>query len=204
MDAPICQRLLASAADTLAQHFEYSPAREAALLKFEEIRKRLSSETFIDVNDIRALEGRCAALYFEVWYSLEMKWIGTGRKPIPDDWRHFTSRSTVANVMTAQNKSASHPVNAMLNYGYAVRLAKVQLQAITDGYDPTIGILHHARPGKPAFALDLIEPERPRVDAAILALIQSRAFSGADFILRSDGVCRLSPQLARAIASLSA
>jgi CRISP-associated protein Cas1 len=55
---------------------------------------------------------------------------------------------------------------------------------------------------KPAFALDLIEPERPRVDAALLAFIQSRSFSGSDFVLRPDGVCCLSPQLARSVASL--
>jgi CRISPR-associated protein Cas1 len=48
----------------------------------------------------------------------------------------------------------------------------------------------------------LIEPERPKVDAAVLAFAQSRRFSGADFILRKDGACRLSPQLARALASI--
>jgi CRISPR/Cas system-associated endonuclease Cas1 len=92
----------------------------------------------------------------------------------------------------------------MLNYAYAVKLAQMQLQAIADGYDPTIGVMHHGRRGKPAFALDLIEPERPKVDALLLAFIQSRSFSGADFAIRPDGVCRLSPQLARAIATLVA
>lgn len=89
----------------------------------------------------------------------------------------------------------------MLNYGYAVKLAQLQLKVIADGYDPTIGVMHHARRGKPAFALDLIEPERPCVDSAILSLIQSHGLHAADFVLRADGVCRLSPQLARAVAS---
>jgi CRISP-associated protein Cas1 len=90
----------------------------------------------------------------------------------------------------------------MLNYAYAVKLAQMQIQAIADGYDPTIGIMHHGRRGKPAFIFDLIEPERPKVDAAVLTFVQSRPFAADDFILRSDGGCRLSPQLARVVAGL--
>jgi CRISPR/Cas system-associated endonuclease Cas1 len=101
-----------------------------------------------------------------------------------------------------ENRNASHPVNAMLNYAYAVKLAHMQIQAIADGYDPTIGIMHHGRRGKPAFIFDLIETERPKLDAAVLTFIQGRSFSAADFILRPDGVCRLSPQLARMVAGL--
>lgn len=43
-----------------------------------------------------------------------------------------------------------------------------------------------------------------KVDAAILAFIANRSFSAADFILRKDGVCRLSPQLARVVAMFAA
>jgi hypothetical protein len=50
----------------------------------------------------------------------------------------------------------------------------------------------------------LIEPERPRVDAAVLELIQGRTFAADDFVIRKDGVCRLSPQLARMVAGLIA
>ena len=104
--------------------------------------------------------------------------------------------------MKPQNRFASHPVNAMLNCAYAVKLAHLQLQAIADGYDPTIGIMHHSILGKPSYIFDLIEPERPKVDAAVLEFIRKRKLSASDFMLRKDGVCRLSPQLARAIASL--
>jgi len=90
----------------------------------------------------------------------------------------------------------------MLNYAYRVKLAQLQIQAVADGFDPTIGILHHGRRGKPAFIFDLIEPKRPKVDPALLAFMQDRTFSGADCILRKDGACRLSPQLARMLAGL--
>ncbi len=89
----------------------------------------------------------------------------------------------------------------MLNYAYTVKLAQLQIQAVADGYDPLLGIMHHERKDAPAFVLDLIEPERPRVDAALLTFIQSRSFCGGDFVIRPDGVCRLSPQLARAVSA---
>lgn len=192
-------KLVASIA-TLQSCFSRSARLDDAIALHRVGADRLAGETFKDMNDIRAIEGQCAAKYFALWQDLALEW--KGRKPIPDDWRGYSLRSSVANVVTPQNRNASHPVNAMLNYAYAVKLAQMQIQAIADGYDPTIGIMHHGRRGKPAYIFDLIEPERPKVDARILAFITSQSFSGADFIIRSDGVCRLSPQLARAVASL--
>jgi hypothetical protein len=48
-----------------------------------------------------------------------------------------------------------------------------------------------------------MEPLRPVVDAAILKFVLAQTFSGADFILRSDGVVRLNPQLARRVAQIA-
>ncbi len=89
----------------------------------------------------------------------------------------------------------------MLNYAYAVKLAQLQIRAVADGYDPTFGIIHNGRRGKPALILDLIEPQRPIVDDLILQLVSERRFAAADFTLRADGVYRLSPQLARMVAT---
>lgn len=90
----------------------------------------------------------------------------------------------------------------MLNYAYAVKLAKVQIEAIADGYDLTIGIMHNSKRGSHAWALDMIELERSAVDAKILQFVSEHIFAAADFILRKDGCCTLSPQLARAVAGL--
>ena len=88
----------------------------------------------------------------------------------------------------------------MLNYGYAVKLSQMQIDAIGNGYDPILGIMHNSKKGSPALVLDLIEPERPRVDATVLEMVATRNFAAADFMVKRDGVCRLSPQLARAVA----
>jgi CRISP-associated protein Cas1 len=66
----------------------------------------------------------------------------------------------------------------MLNYAYAVLLTEMRIKAITDGFDPTIGILHDKRVKRekrtPSFALDLMEPLRPVVDRAVLRLVAKR------------------------------
>lgn len=46
----------------------------------------------------------------------------------------------------------------------------------------------------------MMEPERPKVDRSILEFVKSRKFHAADFVIRSDGVCRLNPEMARQVA----
>jgi len=51
----------------------------------------------------------------------------------------------------------------MLNYAYAVLQSQVQIQAVAEGYDPNLGIMHFDREYGPAFVFDLMErPNAPR------------------------------------------
>ena len=91
----------------------------------------------------------------------------------------------------------------MLNYAYGVLIGTTQVQLIAQGYDPTIGILHGRKSERrmyPAFAFDRMEPMGPVVDRAVLELIKATTFSGSDFAIQADGVCRLNPELARRVA----
>jgi CRISP-associated protein Cas1 len=94
----------------------------------------------------------------------------------------------------------------MLNYAYAVLIARTQIRLVADGFDPTLGIMHQKKQLcgiSPAFALDHMEPMRPVVDRAVLQLINQTTFSGADFAIQADDVCRLNPELARRVAQLA-
>ena len=71
--------------------------------------------------------------------------------------------------------------------------SQLQVQAVAEGFDPTLGIMHHGRRDAPAYVFDLMEPERPKVDAAILAFVAEHTFSGGDFTIREDSI---SPDLA--------
>jgi CRISPR-associated protein Cas1 len=66
-----------------------------------------------------------------------------------------------------------------------------------------LGIMHYERDGSPAFVFDLMEPERPKVDRAVLAFLKSEALHPPDFTTWEHGVVSLNPELARWIAGLA-
>jgi CRISPR-associated protein Cas1 len=87
-----------------------------------------------------------------------------------------------------------------------VLTAQTQIRLIVEGFDPTIGIMHEKRALRginPGFALDHMEPMRPVVDRAVLHLLATVTFTGADFSIQQDGVCRMNPELARRVAQLA-
>jgi CRISP-associated protein Cas1 len=142
------------------------------------------------------IEGGCAFVYFNGWQGLPLRWKGTGRKPIPHDWLKFASRTSLQSTKP-QNRNASHPVNAMINYAYAVLESRVRSEIVAHGYDPMIGYLHSYDKDRAALVFDLMEPLRPVVDRGVLDLVRDQTFEPADFTIRQDGVCRLNPALAK-------
>jgi len=152
------------------------------------------------VDELRTIEANSAAAYFRAWREITLKWKNSARHPIREDWKSVGSRTSRFHL--AGNRNASHPVNAILNYAYAILQAQLQIQAISDGYDPTLGIMHFRNPGSPAFIFDLMEPERPKIDRATIEFLKTERSHPADFTIRRDGVVRLNPQLARRVAGL--
>jgi CRISPR-associated endonuclease Cas1 len=154
-----------------------------------------------DVVALRALEAGSAAAYFRAWREVPLQWKGTNQRPIPESWRQIGSRTSLLHL--AGNQNAAHPVNAMLNYAYAILESQMRIQLVSEGYDPTLGIMHESREGSSAFVFDMMEPERPKVDRSILEFVKSHKFHAADFVIRTDGVCRLNPVMARLIARMA-
>ena len=75
------------------------------------------------------------------------------------------------------------PVNALLSYAYSVlvRTWTVTLSAV--GFDPYLGYYHQPRYGRPALALDLMEPFRPLVaDSAVIQAINNGEVKPSDFV----------------------
>jgi CRISPR-associated protein Cas1 len=187
---------------TLTECLPDTAARRTALGLAKTTLEQLAVAPPSEINLLRGYEGTAAAAYFNAWRGLEITIREMARRPVPDAWRRFDSRSSLANGRKPKNQNASDPINAMLNYAYGVLQAQVQLRVAAQGFDPYSGIMHHGRRDAPAYVFDLMESERPKVDAALLRFVAQTEFSGADFTLRSDGVVRLSPQLARRLCTL--
>ncbi|MEQ9507040.1 MAG: CRISPR-associated endonuclease Cas1 [Hyphomonas sp.] len=194
------EKLLASI-ETLEKFVPASKSQEQAINAAQgclDFIKRGEADT---ASKLLGQEGKAASFYWRAWQGVGMKWRATSRHPIPDEWCTYLSRSSIITGVKPKNWNAAHPINAMLNYAYAALLTKMKIEAICDGYDPMIGILHDQRHKEKevtaSFALDLMEPHRPVVDRGILKLVAEHTFSGADFDLQSNGVVRINPQFAK-------
>jgi CRISPR-associated protein Cas1 len=198
----VIRQKLEAAVETLADYVPNSKSQLAAIEVTRAAIAELPKAKSLSV--LLSVEGKAALAYWTAWRSIAMKWKSEGRYPIPDEWKSFNARSSVLSGKKWKNWRAANPINAMLNYAYAVLMTEMRIKAISDGYDPMLGILHDQRHKEkdrtPSFALDLMEPLRPVVDRAVLKLISEETFSGADFQLQSEGVCRLNPELARRLA----
>lgn len=81
------------------------------------------------------------------------------------------------------------PVNALLSLAYSLLSKDLTIVATTVGFDPFWGFLHQPRYGRPALALDLMEPFRPLVaDSAVLSAINTGMVSAEDFVAVGESV----------------
>ncbi len=203
LSVDLIRRKVANSIDTLETVLPDSAARDRSCTGLRSDLEILTQNPPTDIQVLRGIEGRASATYFSAWQGVPLQWRATVRHPIPDAWTVIGTRSAIR-AGNAKNRRASHPLNAMLNYAYAILQSQLQIELLGEGYDPTIGVMHHGSQGSPAFVFDLMEPSRPIVDAAILGFVLQTTLSGADFTLRSDGVCRVGAQLARRVAAMTA
>ncbi|MGA2759386.1 MAG: CRISPR-associated endonuclease Cas1 [Candidatus Cybelea sp.] len=102
--------------------------------------------------------------------------------------------------MTGAPRAATNPVNALLNYTYALLESEARLALLAAGLDLTLVALHGDQRNRDSFALDTMEPVRPDVDAFLLDLLEDRVFTSRDFVELSNGVCRVAAPLSHELA----
>jgi CRISPR-associated endonuclease Cas1/CRISPR-associated protein Cas4 len=81
------------------------------------------------------------------------------------------------------------PINALLSFLYAILVKDwvVTLHAV--GLDPMMGLYHRPRYGKPALALDLMEPFRPVIaDSVVAGVLNNGEIGPGDFLENLGGV----------------
>ena len=136
--------------------------------------------------DLLGIEGEAAALYF---------------RALP---RLFTDKVAGLPEFEFANRNRrppADPVNACLSLTYAVLTRTFSAALATVGLDPWKGLYHVERPGRPALALDLIEPFRPILaDFAVLMALNNGELGPGDFVFAAGG-CNLKPNARRALIS---
>lgn len=139
------------------------------------------------IETLRGVEGAAASRYFQAFSRM--------LKTDPDGVMPF-------DFSTRNRRPPRDPVNALLSFGYAmlVREWTVALSAV--GLDPYRGFYHQPRFGRPALALDMMEPFRPLIaDSAVLTVINTREVHPDDFIHAAGGCALVSGARKKFIAA---
>ncbi len=154
------------------------------------------------LEDVQQVEAVAAAAYFAAWDGIEVRFVGRDAAKVPAHWRTFSGRRSAVNPGSA--RSATDPVNAMLNYAYRLLEAEARLGCIRVGLDPGLGVMHADVKGRDSLTLDLLEVARPLVDQAVLELIATRPLRRRDFVEDRRGVVRVTAPLTHELAGLMA
>jgi CRISPR-associated endonuclease Cas1 len=76
----------------------------------------------------------------------------------------------------------------MLSLGYAMLARHLTVALAAIGLDPYRGFHHAPRYGRPALALDLMEPFRPIIaDSVVLAAVNTGEIAAGDFVVATTG-----------------
>src|SRR5580704_18647091 len=169
--------------------------RVTDLHAFDALRKGLDRMT--STEDVRLCEAKAAALYWHAWSHVPIRLRGKDLPRIPAKWTRYDSR---ASMLTNAPRAATNPVNALLNYLYALLESESRLALLAVGLDPTLGVLHADQRNRDSFALDAMEPIRPAVDAFVLDLLEERILTSRDFAELPNGVCRVRAPLTHELA----
>ena len=89
----------------------------------------LGNEKIPSISHLLGIEAQAAVAYFGAWYGIPLNWQGTKRKAIPESWYRIGVRSRFK-AKTA-NRFTRHPVNAILNYAYAVLESQIRIHIAT-------------------------------------------------------------------------
>jgi CRISPR-associated protein Cas1 len=183
------------ARDTLLRKIVAQEWAQPELGEWAEIALREASAA-TTCDELRLIEGRLATCYWLGRRDLQVTWKGPG---IPDEWRHFETRSS----WNGTPRHARHPVNAALNLSYHVLAGRIERAIVACGLDPAVGSLHTERDGRNSLSYDLIEALRPRVNVKRLTWMGQQTWRRADVTVDTAGVVRLHPALARVVLQVS-
>jgi CRISPR-associated endonuclease Cas1 len=154
-------------------------SRQAALDRLGAARK--SAGGAATVPELLGLEGDAAATYFRAFAGLltPPETSGTTDDSVGIAPFRFEARN---------RRPPTDPVNAMLSLAYAMLTRHLTVALASVGLDPYRGFFHAPRYGRPALALDIMEPFRPIVaDSVVLSAVNTGEISPGDFVVARTG-----------------
>jgi CRISPR-associated protein Cas1 len=132
-----------------------------------------------DVDRARGVEGRAAALHFEVFA------------------RHLRPQTRQKFPVDGRNRRPPRDaVNCVLSFLYALLRHDCVSALTAAGLDPFVGYLHVDRAGRESLALDLMEEFRPWVERLAVTVLNRGELAPGNFSFREGGAVEL-PEASR-------
>ena len=142
---------------------------------------RRSTRGADSIGMLLGLEGDAAATYFRAFANLLAHPAAEASSETADGLAQFRFEAR-------NRRPPTDPVNAMLSLSYAMLTRHLTAALATVGLDPYRGFLHTSRYGRPALALDIMEPFRPIIaDSVVLSAVNTGEISTSDFVIASTG-----------------
>jgi CRISP-associated protein Cas1 len=141
------------------------------------------AENATELETLLGIEGAAARTYFS-------EFAGMLKAAEEDDTAHLGPQTRFRFDFTERNRRPPRdPVNALLSLSYSILVKDLTITCYALGFDPYWGFYHQPRFGRPALALDLMEPFRALIaDSAVLTAINTRMVTLADFVQSGPSV----------------
>jgi CRISPR-associated protein Cas1 len=141
------------------------------------------AETVSGIESLLGIEGSAARVYFS-------EFAGMLKSGEDNGSAHRGGPTEFCFDFTQRNRRPPRdPVNALLSLAYSILVKDLTVTCYALGFDPYWGFYHQPRFGRPALALDLMEPFRPLIaDSVVLTAINTGMVTTADFIRSGPSV----------------
>lgn len=126
------------------------------------------------LEELRGYEGQAASTYFG-------HFAGMFKAPLGSEFAANGRR----------RRPAPDPINACISFGYSMLVNECVAALRLARLEPAIGAFHVSKPGRPALALDLMEPFRPLIADSIAVAAFNRNELGEGHFLRTAAGCAL-------------
>jgi CRISPR-associated protein Cas1 len=157
------------------------PAPALAALK----RAMEEAQTADSLDTLLGIEGNASRIYFENF---------AGMIKLSDDPGDKSRSQFTFDFINRNRRPPRDAVNALLSLAYSMLAKDLAVTCLAVGFDPYLGFYHQPRFGRPALALDLMEPFRPLIaDSAVLSAINNHMITPNDFVQAGPAVM-LKPQ----------
>ena len=144
--------------------------KKIILNRLKNIRKSIRQAD--DMDTLRGYEGDAASTYFRAFNNL--------LKP--------PGKLTDFQFNRRNRRPPLDPTNAMLSLAYTMLARNIHVALLMVGFDPYRGLFHSPRYGRPALALDIMEPFRPIIaDSVVLSVVNTGEISNQHFVVGATG-----------------